>query len=116
MTTYPPEQIEELKRYCEKVSGLAEGGATHLLLEQLRLPTGCEPGCCDALLRPLTGPDGYPSQLYFSVQVKSAFARNWNVSNARICERNWFAFSWRVTLSAPTLAEILIAHLTGFTR
>lgn len=116
MTTYPPEQIEELKRYSEKVSGLTEGGATYLLLEQLRLPAGCEPGCCDALLRPFLGADGYASQVYFSVQVKSAFARNWNVGNARICERNWFAFSWRVTLSAPTLAEILVAHLTGFTR
>ena len=116
MTAYPLEQIEELKRYCDKVSGLAEGAATYLLLEQLRLPNGCEPGCCDALLRPFTGGDGYPSQLYFSVQVKSVFARNWNVSNARICERNWFAFSWRVTLSTPTRKDILIGHLTGFTR
>jgi len=116
MTTYAPEQIEELKRYCGKVSGIVEGGGTFLLLEQLRLPNGCEPGSCDALLRPFTGGDGYPSQLYFSAQIKSPFARNWNVSNVRICERNWFAFSWRVTLSAPTLAEILIANLTGFTR
>jgi hypothetical protein len=116
MTTYPTEQIEELKRYCGKVSGIAEGGGTYLLLEQLRLPNGCEPGSCDALLRPFAGAEGYPSQLYFSAQIKSPFARNWNVSNARICERNWFAFSWRVTLATPTLAHILIGHLTGFTR
>jgi hypothetical protein len=116
MTDYPAEQIEALGRYCGKVIGLVEGGRMYLLLEQLLLPNGCEPQRCDALLRPFGGADGYPSQLYFSVQVKSAFSRNWNVSNARICERNWFALSWRITLSSPTLVDILLAHLTGFTR
>jgi hypothetical protein len=71
---------------------------------------------CDALLRPFPGADGYPSQLYFSVLVSSPYTRNWNVSNARICEKNWFAFSWKVNLSSPTLAQILIAHLTGFAK
>jgi len=116
MTDYPAEQIEAIRRYCGRVVGLVEAGRMYLLLEQLRLPNGCEPQGCDGLLRPFVGADGYPSQLYFSVQVKSAFSRNWNVSNARICERNWFAFSWRVTLSSPTLVDILLAHLTGFTR
>ncbi|MCU1239984.1 MAG: hypothetical protein JWO71_710 [Candidatus Acidoferrum typicum] len=115
MTDYPTEQIEALRPYCGKVIGLMEG-RMYLLLEDLQLPNGCEPQKCDALLRPFNGADGYPSQLYFSVQVKSAFSRNWNVSNARICERNWFAFSWRVTLTAPRLVDILLAHLTGFTR
>jgi hypothetical protein len=113
---YPQEQIDELKGYCTKVSALTEGNGMYLHLEKLRLPEGCEPQECDALLRPFTGGDGYPSQLYFSVQIRSLYTRNWNVSNARICEKNWFAFSWRVTLVSPSLAQMLVAHLTGFTK
>ena len=113
---YPQEQINELKRYCAKVSALTEANATYLYLEELRLPDGCDPGICDALLRPFPGADGYPSQLYFSVQVNSPHARNWNVSNVRICEKNWFAFSWKVNPASPTLTRILVAHLTGFTK
>lgn len=113
---YPQEQIDELKRYCSRVSALTEGNGTFLHLEQLRLPDGCEPAVCDALLRPFTGGDGYPSQLYFSVLVKSPYTRNWNVSNARLCEKNWFAFSWKVSPVSPTLVKILVAHLTGFTK
>ena len=113
---YPQEQIAELKRYCSKVSALPEGNATYLYLEQLCLPDGCEPAKCDALLRPFLGSDNYPSQLYFSVQISSPYARNWNVSNVRICEKNWFAFSWKVTPESPTLARILVAHLSGFTK
>ena len=113
---YPPEQIEELKRYCSKVSALTEGNATFLLLEQLGLPEGCQPPVCDALLRPFQGADGYPSQLYFQVQIATPYPQNWNVSNARICERNWFAFSWKISVASPTLAKILVAHLTGFTK
>ena len=113
---YPQDQVDELKGYCSKVSALTEGNATFLHLEQLLLPPACKPALCDALLRPFTGGDGYPSQLYFSVLVKSPYTRNWNVSNARICEKNWFAFSWRVSLTSPTLAQILVAHLTGFTK
>ena len=114
--SYPQEQIDELKRYCSKVSALTEGNATFLFLEQLRLPEGCEPASCDALLRPFQGADGYPSQLYFAVQIKSPYARNWNVIDARICEKNWFAFSWKVNPASPTLVKILLAHLSGFTK
>lgn len=113
---YPQEQIEELKRYCSKVSALTEGNETYLLLEALQLPEGCEPTSCDALFRPFKGADGYPSQVYFSMLIQSPYARNWNVSNARICERNWFAFSWNVNVASPTLVKILLAHLSGFTK
>ena len=113
---YPQEQIDELKRYCSIVSALTEGNDTFLYLEQLRLPQGCEPAACDALLRPFQGADGYPSQLYFSVQITSPYTRNWNVINARICEKNWFAFSWKVNPVSPTLVKILVAHLSGFTK
>jgi hypothetical protein len=113
---YPQGEIDELKRYCSKISALPEGNETYLLLEGLLLPEGCEPASCDAMLRPFKGPDQYPSQLYFSVLVKSPYARNWNVTNARICERNWFAFSWNVNVASPTLVKILLAHLSGFTK
>jgi len=112
---YPKEQIEELKSYCAKVSALREGGVTFLYLQELRLPAGCAPAVCDALLCPVAQ-DGYPSRLFFLVQINSPYTRNWNVSNARIAEKNWFAFSWTVNLASPTLAEMLVAHLTGFTK
>lgn len=113
---YPKEQIDELRGYCSSISALAEGNVTFLLLKDLRLPDGCEPASCDALLRPVNGDDGYPSRLYLSHQVKSAYTRNWNVINARICEKNWFAFSWKLTIPSPTLAQMLVGHMTGFTK
>lgn len=112
---YPKEQVEELKRYCQKLSAITEGGVTYLYLEGLRLPPGCQPPECDALLCP-EPKDGYPSRMYFSSQIQSPYTRNWNVSNARIVERNWFAFSWRVELANPTLPRLLIAHLNGFAK
>ena len=112
---YSTQEIEELKRYCSKLSVLEEGGVTFLYLEELCLPEGCEPKLCDGLLCPVAR-EGYPSRLYLSVQVSSPYTRNWNVSNARIGEKNWFAFSWKVELTEPTLVKILVAHLTGFTK
>jgi hypothetical protein len=110
---YPKEEIAELKRYCRKISTLTESSVTFLYLAELRLPAGCQPQVCDALLCPVQR-DGYPSRLFMSVQVTSPYARNWNVTNARIGEKNWFAFSWRVLPSARTLPQMLVAHLEGF--
>jgi len=112
---YPKEQTEELKPYCSGVYAVTEGGVTFLYLEGLCLPAGCDPPVCDALLCPVWR-EGYPSRLYLSAQVRCPYSRNWNVGNARICERRWFAFSWKVELSEPTLARVLIAHLNGFTK
>ena len=106
--------IEELKRYCGKVGMFPEAGFTYYFLGDLRLPAGCEPPVCDALLCPQLK-DGYPSRLYFSVQVNGRYARNWNF-NARIGEKNWLAFSWKVDLANPTLAQLLVAHLSGFVK
>lgn len=114
--SYPADQIAVLKSYCATVSLLTEGGQNYLLLEGLQLPKGCEPSICDALFRPWHGADNYPSQLFFSVQLKSSYPRNWNVFNVRLCERNWFAFSWRVTPASRALGDILLGHLTGFTK
>jgi hypothetical protein len=111
---YPKEQTDELKGYCKKVSLLPEAGVEFLYLEELRLPAGCNPAVCDALLCPVAK-DGYPSRLYFAVQVSSQFARNWN-GTVRIGEKNWSAFSWKVDLASPTLAQLLVAHLNGFAK
>jgi hypothetical protein len=112
---YPQEQIDELKRYCTKLGSLTEGGVALFSLEGLRLPAGCNPLTCDALLCPVAK-DGYPSRLYFSAQISGPYTRNWNVTNARIGEKNWFAFSWKVDLTQPTLAQLVLAHLNGFAK
>ncbi len=113
--SYPQEQIDELKRYCTKLSALTEGGTFFIHLEGLRLPAGCTPATCDALLCP-AAKDGYPSRLYFSASIVAPYPKNWNVSGARIGERNWWAFSWRVDLPSPSLPQLLIAHLNGFIK
>ena len=112
---YPRAQTDELKPYCTKLSMFTEGGVPFFSLEGLRLPGGCEPQVCDALLCPVTR-DNYPSRLYLSVKVKSHYDRNWNCENARIGEKNWFAFSWKVEGADLTLAQVLMAHLLGFTK
>lgn len=110
-------QVEGLKKYCTSVGLTREGGSEYFLLEDLRLPEGCVPQTCDALLRPSPTPgDGYPSRLYLSVKVESPFTRNWNCINARVIERTWFAYSWMVATPPPTLVELLLSHLAGFTR
>jgi hypothetical protein len=112
---YPQQQLEELKRYCTKLKAVPEGGVTFFYLEELRLPAGCVPNVCDALLCPVPR-DGYPSRLFLSVLVSSPYTRNWNVANARIAEKNWVAFSWKVDLPNLTLAQLLVAHLNGFAK
>lgn len=115
MVDYPQEQIGELKRYCATLRAFLESGITFFLLEKIRLPVGCTPSVCDALLCPVSR-DGYPSRLYLSELINGPYTRNWNKTDARIGERNWVAFSWMVNLSEPTLAQLLLAHLTGFTK
>jgi hypothetical protein len=107
------DQVEELKQYCHELGTVSELGITYYLLTGLRLPAGCSPTTCDGLLCP-SPKDGYASRLYFSQQIVGSFPRNWN-GNARIAERNWYAYSWKAS-GAETLAEILVAHLTGLTR
>lgn len=111
---YAREQTDELKGYCKKVSLLLEGGIEYILLEGLRLPAGCTPATCDVLLCPVAK-DGYPSRLYFSVQVSGQFPRNWN-GTVRIGEKNWYVFSWKVEPTPSKVSEILIAHLNGFAK
>lgn len=108
-----PSEIEELKLYCSSLSSVTELNATLYLLKELKLPGGCEPATCDALLCPTSRGDGYPSRLFFSQQISTQVPRNWN-GRIRVAERNWVAFSWKV--DGPTrLPQILRAHLIGLT-
>ena len=113
---YSQEQMEELKKYCSKLSVFTEGGVTFLYLEDLRLPQGCTPKSCDALLCPVNRGDGYPSRLFFPAEASSLRSQKWNMADAHIAGKNWWAFSWRHNLTNPTLVQILVEHLTAFTR
>jgi hypothetical protein len=112
--SFPDDQIAELKKLCEGVALCEEAGTRYLLLQGLALPSGCSPAKVDALFRPSGGSEGYPSRLFFAEQVGSPFARNWNF-NGRLCNRNWFAHSWRVS-PGQRLAQTVLCHLDGFRR
>ena len=111
---YPDDQIAELKRCCQTVSQYEEGGVTYFLLEGLHLPAVCTPPSCDGLLCP-TPHSGYPARLFFSVQVQGRYPRNWN-GNARIAERNWYAFSWQLNNANIRLVDLVVEFLSGFIR
>jgi len=112
---FPGDQIEELKHGCQAVAACGDGGVNYLLLEGLALPWGCSPTKTDALLCPYSR-DGYSSRLFFAEQVQSPFARNWNF-NGRICERNWFGYSWKTDDPRPMrLAQLVRIHLDGLRR
>ena len=106
---FPHDQIEELKKAFSEVSYYEENGKPYFLIPQLKLPEKCVPDRADVLLCPISR-DGYPSRLFFSQKIDSPTARNWNCTNARIIERNWFAFSWKVA-EGSRLIQLLINHL-----
>jgi hypothetical protein len=110
----PPQQIDQLKKLCRRLSSLRETDVTVYVMEGLRLPAGCEPSACDALLWP-TARDGYPTRLFLSVRPKSPFQPNWNGAT-RIGARNWEAYSRNGISPDLTLAQIVVAHLDGLVR
>jgi hypothetical protein len=107
---FPSDQIEELRLLCPEASRCEEGGSVFFLLPAVALPPACEPAITDLLLCP-TPRDGYPSRLFFAEAVKSSTSQNWHVNGVRIIERNWHAFSWRVTRPGLRLAQLVSAHL-----
>ena len=112
MTTRDDELRELLRQYPELAEG-TEAGVTYYLIPGLRLPKGCTPDRVDALLCP-TSRDGYPSRLFLEKIVTSRTSHNWNASNVRILERNWFAVSWMLKTPNLRLAQLLAAHLEAF--
>lgn len=109
------EQEQGLKRYCDEVHFGEEAGVKYYLLKNLRLPSMCSPGSCDALLCPTAHSSGYPSRLFFAKPISGPFSRNWNF-NGRILAGNWVAFSFMVAPAGLSLVEILKRHLTGLVQ
>ena len=103
------EERRQLEAVCERVTPIMDQGKPYVLLSNLRLPDGCTPANCDALLC-LADRDGYPSRLFLSERIKSNTERNWNSLNVTILERNWHAYSWTgVPVGRPV--EMLAQHL-----
>lgn len=109
---FQEDQIRVLKSQCSAVKHGQECGTEYLILEGLILPEEFDPPTCDALLCP-TQRDGYPSRLFFDKILKTRQQRNWNANGIRILERNWYAFSWKVSRHNLSLAELLSAHIRG---
>lgn len=107
------DELRELTRQYPEMEQGTEAGVTYILIPGLRLPEGCTPEHLDALLCP-QGRDGYPSRLFLEKRVSCRNARNWNATDVRILERNWFAVSWRVNTPNLRLAQLLAAHLEAF--
>jgi len=105
----PVEELKEL--YGEARSG-SESGRTFYLIPAMPLPPGCSPDAVDVLLCP-SERDGYPSRLFFAQQVQGPGSRSWNTT-ARILERTWYAYSWRVPQTDLRLAQLIQAHLRSF--
>lgn len=113
MSCFPADQIEELQKYFGKVQQAQEGGTIFIFLPHVSMPPGCTPSHVDVLLCP-TPRDGYTSRLFFAqkVQKPSMPQPNWN-GNARILERNWQAFSWKMPTEPMRLAQMVATHLRG---
>lgn len=108
--SFTNEQVEELKRLFPGTTQYQEAGLSYFLIPQLALPKGCQPEKVDALLCSQSR-DGYPSRLFFAEKIESSNSRNWNCANARIIERNWHAFSWKVNNPGLRLVQLVLAHL-----
>ena len=110
MTSFPDDQVAELKSYCSDVLVSQEADKVYFLLKGLQLPQECEPATCDALLCPWDR-DGYPSRLFFDRELPTKVPRNWNAKGFRILERNWYAISWKLSRANLRLAEMVSGHL-----
>lgn len=108
----PDEQVAELRALYPGLQQAVEAGVLYFLITNLALPAGCSEASVDALLCP-TQREGYESRLFLSKQIASKTGRNWNASNLRVLERNWFAVSWK-TRPGLRLAQMVSAHLEAF--
>lgn len=111
---FPTDQIDELKKIAPSLCVAQEGGISFIRITGFTLPDGCDPAIADILLCPAPR-DGYPSTLYYSKQINCSKALNWNRTNVRILDSNWFAVSWRVS-SGLRLAELLLVHLRALRK
>jgi len=104
--------VAELRHVCTGALLREEGGVPYVELPQLVLPDFCSPNVVDALFSPRTA-HGYPSRLFFSQQIQSRAALNWNTS-VRILGRSWFAFSWKINRPPASVLGLLHMHIGAF--
>ncbi len=109
------EQIEALKTVYPALAAAEEGSFKFVLLENLKLPEGCEPRTVTGLLCPMDR-DGYPSRLFVSDKiVHRGVGQNWNPpGGSTILGRQWWAVSWKTTRPNQTLLEMVLDHLGAF--
>lgn len=100
--------LDELRALCPAAKKFVEAGGVFYLLPDFALPGKASPARCDMLLC-ATPRDGYDSRLFFAQKVQGPQQLNWN-SEARISERNWFAYSWR-TMPGLRPMQQLAVHL-----
>ncbi len=106
---FSKDEFEELQKVHPRATVAQEVGIAYILLPSVTLWEKCTPKTVDCLFCPV-GRDGYPSRLFFSERITSPTERNWH-QTARILERNWITYSWRVNHSGLRLLQILGAHL-----
>lgn len=112
---FPLDEIEELKRSFVGLSTASEGGTAFILIPEMSLPAGCQPGVVDALFCP-SPRDGYTSRLFLSARVAHhGKGQNWNPgTGVMILGRQWWAVSWKAQDSNKRLSAILASQLEAF--
>lgn len=110
-TGFPKDQIEELKKLHPYVKATPEGGIVYFLIPELALE-GCSPQKVSTLLCPVPR-DGYPFRLFFSTEIASPRAQNWNAKNTVILNQNWFAFSLKIPESNFRLAQMIAIYVNA---
>lgn len=109
------ERLETLKSAYPGLALGKESGTEFILIPELILPEGCQPGKLAALLCP-TERDSYPSRLFLSEKIThSGPGINWTVNGVQILGRSWWAVSWRIAESEFP-HEILLNHLKAFKK
>jgi hypothetical protein len=110
----PQDQLQEVAALHSGAAIAQEAEITFVLLPGVPLPEGVTPTSADLLLCPVER-DGYPCRVFFGCPIQGGPSLNWHVQGARILERAWWAFSWRVP-PGLRLAQMVEAHLQALRR
>lgn len=104
--------LASLKRFSSEVSTFTDGGLRYIHLPALRLPDGCAPSSCDALLC-MDARDGYPTRLFFASRIETKVRElNWNLAPV-VAGAVWQAYSWTGVQSTQPVA-VLMGHVQAF--
>ena len=106
------EQIQEVLAAFPDSKLYSEGGFDFMVIPEIELPSGCNPGTVKGLLcyQPR---DGYQSRLFVSSVITGCPQKNWSAMNVRLLDQNWFAVSWQ-TEAGLTVFQMLMAHINAF--